>query len=338
MSTLGKLLETYYREHPVLLPWRVDPTPYHVWISEVMLQQTRVETVRSYYLDFLEAFPTLDSFASAEEDRYLKQWEGLGYYSRVRNMHRTALELQKTHGGAFPSTFEELSKLPGIGPYTASAIASIAFHQKEVAVDGNLVRVASRYFATPWNPKSEKDKGLVRLRLKEEMDIDPSVFNQALMDIGRTICLPHGAPLCGECPLKQHCVAHKRNEELLYPQASLSKPKKEENRTIVLIQCQGKTYLEKRPEKGLLASLYQPLNLEGHLNEEEVIAYLSDMGLPALSIEDLGPSKHVFSHVIWHMNGYLVRVKESNKGMLFVGEKERKERYSIPSAFLAYLP
>lgn len=338
MDSLGPLLLEYYRTHPRALPWRSEPTPYHVWVSEIMLQQTRVEAVRGYYSRFLEAFPTVADFASASEEEVLKQWEGLGYYSRARNMQKAAKAIVEDGGGSFPETYEGWLALPGIGPYTAAAVSAIAFHLPRAAVDGNLVRVASRLFATPWSSKTETDKKKVAAVLEGEMNIDPAVFNQALMDIGQTICIPRGAPLCGECPLKRICLAHRQGNELSFPVVAPSKKRREEKRTILLLRNGGRIFLQQRPSSGLLASMFEPLNLLGEMSEEEIRVELEKRGYVPVKIEDLGGARHVFSHVEWQMRGYLIDVAEIPDGACFASEEEREAKYPIPSAFRAYLP
>ena len=375
----------WYRVERRILPWREDPTPYHVWISEIMLQQTRVDTVKGYYARFLARCPNIRALAEADEDTYMKLWEGLGYYSRVRNLHKAAEEIMEAYGGIMPKSYEALRKITGIGPYTAAAIASIAFGEKVPAVDGNLLRVFARLTAYTENIKAEKARKAaaayymnwmpeaapaeirpasihaaedrrqvpsqrmlnasahVRENTAAALPQDlytPGSFNQALMDLGATICLPNSTPLCTKCPLQSFCTAHARGEETNYPVAPEKKPRRIENRTVFLIHDAGKIVIGKRPPKGLLASLYEFPNTEGHLTEAEALEHVKALGFTALHIRRLAPAKHIFSHIEWHMIGYAVRVDElapfESDHLLLVSLTELADTYSIPSAFSAY--
>ena len=337
MSQLSDALLRFHQENPRNLPWRKDPSPYHVWVSEIMLQQTRVETVKGYFERFMACLPDVAALARSNEDLCLKLWEGLGYYSRVRNLRKAAMEIVKKHRGEIPCEVSDLKRLPGIGEYTASAIAAIAFHAKEVAVDGNLVRIYARLFARPLDPGSPKDRRLVALGFAEQMDIDPAIFNETLMDIGQLQCLPNGKPLCSTCPLRGFCIAHQREEEQKYPLAKKKTKRKTEERTILILTKQNRVYLEKRPEEGLLSSLYQPMNLLGRWKEEGIRDYLEKKGYVLGSFENLGGAKHIFSHVEWHMTGWKIEVLASPKDALFVTQYEKETEYSVPSAFNAFL-
>ena len=381
-----KLIE-WYAEKRRILPWRENPTPYHVWISEIMLQQTRVDTVKGYYARFLASCPDIRALAEAPEDVYMKLWEGLGYYSRVRNMHKAAEEIMTAYGGEMPGSYEKLLGITGIGPYTAAAIASIAFGEKVPAVDGNLLRVFARLSAYPENIKTEKARKVAaeyylrwmpegvrttqgtvsaekcletaRLSLTDTgagvPDADrvaeratcaahgfytPGSFNQALMDLGATICLPNRAPLCTDCPLRDFCTAHARGEETAYPVMPEKKARRIEDRTVFLIHDTGRIVIGKRPPKGLLASLYEFPNTEGHLSEADALRYVAGLGIQALRIRPLPAAKHIFSHIEWHMIGYAITVDElapfDSDQLLLVSLKELAETYSIPSAFAAY--
>ena len=341
-----KLIEWYAAKRRIL-PWREDPTPYHVWISEIMLQQTRVDTVKGYYARFLASCPDIRALAEAPEDVYMKLWEGLGYYSRVRNMHKAAEEIMTECGGEMPESYEQLLGITGIGPYTAAAIASIAFGEKVPAVDGNLLRVFARLSAYPENIKTEKARKAAAeyyLRWMPEGDghgfYTPGSFNQALMDLGATICLPNRAPLCADCPLQDFCTAHARGEETAYPVMPEKKARRIEDRTVFLIHDAGKIVIGKRPPKGLLASLYEFPNTEGHLTEADALRYVASLGIQALRIRPLPAAKHIFSHIEWHMIGYAITVDElapfDSDQLLLVSMKELAETYSIPSAFAAY--
>lgn len=325
------------------LPWREEPTPYHVWVSEIMLQQTRVEAVKPYYDRFMKALPDIPSLAGAQEEQLLKLWEGLGYYNRVRNMKRAAELLVSQYGGQMPSSYEEILALPGIGSYTAGAISSIAYGIKRPAVDGNVLRVLSRLRADPRNIMQQSVRKDVEQELLAVMPKErPGDFNQALMELGAMICTPNGTPKCTECPWEKLCRAHLDRTETQFPHKPPKKARTIEQKTILIIKDADKAALMKRPETGLLAGMYEFPNVAGHLSEDEVIWYLKKKGLSVLRIEPLAASKHIFTHKEWHMIGYAVRVdeltgREDDGELLFVEQHEAKERYPIPTAYRAYL-
>jgi A/G-specific adenine glycosylase len=336
--SLEKELIRWYDLHRRHMPWREDPTPYHVYLSEIMLQQTQVDTVRAYYLRFLKAFPTIQDLANASEEEVLKLWEGLGYYSRGRNLHKAAQKIVSDYGGVIPSKKEELLSLPGIGAYTSRAILSIGFHQKEIAVDGNLIRVFSRLSETN-EENFEKMKALCEAFYKKELNEEnPSKFNQALMDLGEMVCLPHGEALCESCPFASFCHAHKDNVVSSYPPEKKAKEKRVEEKTILLFAYQDKIALHKREETGLLASLYEFPSLAGKASPEEVLSYLSSIGIQGATLENLGEANHVFSHLIWQMRGYRVKLSQpyENKEWVWADRKELRKTYPIPSAFSYY--
>ena len=302
------LLDWYYAERRIL-PWREDPTPYHVWISEIMLQQTRVEAVKEYYRRFLEALPDVRALAEAEESEYMKLWEGLGYYSRVRNMHKAAVVIMEEHGGQIPGTSQELEKLPGIGSYTAAAIASIAFGEPVPSVDGNLLRVFARMTCSGQNILDGSTKKLAEAWYQERISREaPGDFNQAVMDLGATVCLPNTAPLCLLCPWAELCESHAAGRELEFPVRIKKTKKKVEKMTVFLIGDGQRIVLHRRPETGLLAGLYEFPNAPGHLAEQEARERLMAYGLRIAGMKKLPAAKHLFSHVTWQMEGYQVEV------------------------------
>ncbi len=323
-----------------VLPWREEPTPYRVWVSEIMLQQTRVEAVKPYFQRFTEALPTIRDLAECEEERLLKLWEGLGYYNRVRNMQTAARTVMEEYQGQLPADYAELLKLKGIGHYTAGAIASIAYQIPVPAVDGNVLRVIARVTAD----NSDIMKQSVRTRVEESLQkIMPedaaSAFNQALMELGATVCVPNGEPQCQKCPWNAFCEANRLGCWQELPVKSKAKPRKIEDKTVFIIRDGEKVVLHKRPQRGLLAGMYEFPNIAGHLSEEEALSWVKQQKLRPLRIQKLEPAKHIFSHVEWHMTGYVVRVDElaENKSdMLFVEIKESEEHYPIPAAFGAY--
>lgn len=335
-----KLLDWYDRNKRAL-PWREDPAPYHVWLSEIMLQQTRVEAVKGYYERFLKELPDIHSLARASEDTYLKLWQGLGYYSRVRNMHKAAEIIVRDFGGEMPRTAEELRELPGIGDYTAAAIASISFNEKIPAVDGNLLRIFSRLTAYDENIKTVKAKRNAAEFWKEEMPGDrPGDFNQALMDIGSAVCLPGGDPRCTGCPFRDECLAYKRGSQGRFPVMPEKKSRRIEDRTVFVIHRGEKAAVRKRQGRGLLAGLYEFPNARGRMPVENAEDFLRENGVKPLRIQPIGEAKHVFSHVEWHMTGYEVCADElapPDGSFIWATPEEIRDLYAIPSAFSSWM-
>ncbi|MBO5112243.1 MAG: A/G-specific adenine glycosylase [Lachnospiraceae bacterium] len=346
LSPLDRIAEpllSWYDRGRRILPWREEPTPYHVWVSEIMLQQTRVEAVKPYYDRFMKSLPGIETLSKAPEEVLLKLWEGLGYYNRVRNLNKAAVKVMEEYGGIMPDSYEELLTLPGIGSYTAGAIASIAYGKPVPAVDGNVLRVLSRLRCDDRDIMQQTVKKQVEEELLTVMPKDrPGDFNQALMELGAMVCIPNGEPRCRECPWEDICMAHKQGTELQFPVKTRKKPRTIEKKTILIIRDENKAALRKRPDKGLLAGMYEFPNIEGHLSEKEVLKWLKERGLSVLRIEPLTESKHIFTHKEWHMIGYSVRVDELDRGedltdFIFVDQREAKEKYPIPSAYSAYL-
>lgn len=341
---ISKPLLAWYDKNRRILPWRENPTPYNVWVSEIMLQQTRVEAVKPYFKRFMEELPDIHALAHAPEEKLLKLWEGLGYYNRVRNLQKAALCVEEEYGGVMPGDYGELLKLKGIGSYTAGAISSIAFRQPHPAVDGNVLRVVSRLRMDGEDIGAPATKKKVEQDLRQIMPVErPGDFNQAMMEIGAVVCLPNGMPRCGECPLQELCLAHKLGCETEYPVKAAKQQRKIEEKTILVIQDENRTAIRKRAPKGLLAGMYEFPSMEGHATAREVEAYLKEKGLSALRILKLQDSRHIFSHKEWHMTGFMVRVDElavmdekKPGDWLFVEPAETEEKYPIPSAFAAY--
>ena len=258
LSNLILPLLEWFRDHHRILPWRSDPTPYHVWVSEIMLQQTRVAAVLGYYRRFMEALPTVSDLAQVDEDQLLKLWQGLGYYNRARNLQKAARQVMEQFGGQFPSSYADLLSLAGVGDYTAGAIASIAFGLPEPAVDGNVLRVVTRVTGDPSDISQAATKKAVRAALAEVMPLDaPGDFNQALMELGALVCLPNGAPDCAHCPARGFCAAHLEGKTDVIPVKGAKKPRKMEERTVYLLFHGGQVALRRRPAKGLLAGLWE---------------------------------------------------------------------------------
>lgn len=284
------------------LPWRGEQDPYRIWLSEIMLQQTQSETVKRYYARFLKRFPDVFALASAPEEEVLKLWEGLGYYSRARNLHAAAKTVAGDMGGRFPGSAEGLRKLPGIGPYAANAIASIAYGEPVPALDGNQARVLSRVLA--WEEEIRTPFDLLEPALELINRERPGDYNQALMDLGASVCLPK-APRCDTCPVSGHCRAYAEDAALEFPRKPAPVPKKDEDWTVVLMLLDGRLLVRRRP-KGLLGGLYEFCAVEGHHTPGSLAVGLAKMGFvnPTLA-RPLPDARHVFTHKVWRMRGWL---------------------------------
>ena len=350
-NDLSALLLSWYDRSRRRLPWRDDPSAYHVWISEIMLQQTRVEAVKGYYARFLRRFPDIRALAEADEDTCLKLWEGLGYYSRAGNLQKAARKIVSEYGGEMPGNAVELKKLPGIGPYTAAAIASIAFGERIPAVDGNLLRVFARLTLYEQEIRTPAASAAAAAYYLAQMPEDrPGDFNQALMDLGAGICTPGAAPACGECPLRQLCRAAAQDRAASLPVMPAKKARGIEKRTILIIRDDDRIMLRRRPARGLLAGLYEFPNETGWLSEEEAVSKARGYGCEPLRIRRLEDAKHIFTHREWHMHGYEIRIgsfpersveekPSSAPGVCFIATIfDLQEKYAIPSAYAAYYP
>lgn len=335
-GTAASLLE-WYDTNARKLPWRENTDPYRVWLSEIMLQQTRVEAVKGYYIRFLQALPDISALAQVEEDVLLKLWEGLGYYNRARNLQRAARQIIEQYGGKMPSSYEGLLALPGIGEYTAGAIASISFGVPVPAVDGNVLRVLARLLDDDSDIASPVIRQAFRGVVQELIPPDrPGDFNQALMELGAVVCIPNGTPLCEECPLAHLCMARQEGHERLLPVKAAKKERRVERRTIVWVTAEQKLLLFRRG-KGLLSGMYEPLNREGALDKKAVQAWLEELGAEAEELQPLGKAVHRFSHVEWQMVGYAVRAKRFHvEAGYWATAEELAAGYAIPSAFRAY--
>lgn len=328
------------------MPWRSNPEPYWVWVSEIMLQQTRVEAVRAYFDRFIAALPNIESLANIEDEKLMKLWEGLGYYSRARNLKKAAIVCVEQYHGELPRTYEALLKLPGIGSYTAGAIASIAYEQEVPAVDGNVLRVISRLLAweediTKQSVKRKMEAAL--LELMKRVHPNPRTFTAALMELGALVCIPNGAPCCMECPWKSICLARIQKKVERIPVKKKKIVRKIEERTVFLIQDGDLTAIKKRPSTGLLAGLYELPNIEGFYSEQEVKRIWEEKLKLPLTVERLKDGKHIFSHIEWHMQAYRViipKILEQNKLLreqegefFFVTQEELNTNYALPNAF-----
>lgn len=388
LEQLVEPLLEWFTEHARVLPWRKEPTPYRVWVSEIMLQQTRVEAVKPYFERFVKALPDVGALAACPEDELLKLWEGLGYYNRVRNMQKAAVTVMEEYDGRMPADYEQLLQLKGIGHYTAGAVASIAYGICVPAVDGNVLRVLTRAAADDTDIMKQSFRNGVEAELlammkglciPEELQKKlpgqnvPGALNQALMELGAMVCVPNGAPLCGECPWKELCLAKEQGRMEEFPVKSKAKARRVEERTVLIIRDGEKVAIRKRPDKGLLAGLYELPNVEGDLSGEDVLALVKDMQFSPIRIQELTEAKHIFSHIEWHMRGYAILVEEAGfrenadpgggiqasdtvteevrkvetdmdfgaagmgtQELLFVDAEDASARYAIPAAFGAY--
>ncbi len=338
-AEIAPYLLHWYDYNRRILPWREDPTPYHVWVSEIMLQQTRVEAVKGYYDRFLGRLPDVAALAQAEEEVLLKLWEGLGYYNRVRNMQKAARVLMEQYGGEMPADYEAIRALPGIGDYTAGAISSIAFGLPYPAVDGNVLRVMSRLICSEEDIAKEQTKRKLKEDLTVIMPPRSGDFNQSLMELGATVCLPNGKPLCEQCPVMHLCKAFHTGRETELPVKSGKKERRIEKRRVYLIFCDGKVLIHRREKKGLLAGLWEFPNVQVEVTEPGLMQELPDgdihrfgevsddgelrrilswvgvvdgerNGLKiGLTVKKDKKAKHIFSHVEWHMEGVRIETE-----------------------------
>lgn len=341
MEFSGKLL-SWFRENGRVLPWRGKKNAYYTWLSEIMLQQTRVEAVKGYFFRFIERFPNIESLALAQEEEVLKLWEGLGYYSRARNLHKGAKLLVEKYDGKMPKNYEDIRSVPGIGDYTAAAISSIVFGEKRPAVDGNLLRVFSRCECYEGDILSKEARRAAFQYFQERMEEFPGDFNEALMDLGATICLPKGKIDCTVCPISSFCQAHAKGIPENYPKREEKKARKTEKYSIFLFRQGERIALLKRPKKGILAGLYGFYQVEGHLNKKEALEEAGKLGFSALKLRELGSARHIFTHKEWDMIGYEIDLGEFPEtvafaeGLQFYTKEEMENSLSIPSAYNFY--
>ena len=328
----------WYRENRRPLPWRAEPAPYRVWVSEIMLQQTRIEAVIPYYERFLAELPDAAALAAVSEERLLKLWEGLGYYSRARNLKGAAERIVADFGGELPADAAALRSLPGIGDYTAGAIASIAFGLPEPAVDGNVLRVVMRLTACGDDVLEQKTRRRVaqELRAVYPTGEDAGKLTEALMELGETVCVPNGEARCALCPLRSRCLACERGEVGRYPQRSPKKERRREEKTVLLLRCGDRWALRRRGDAGLLAGLWELPNLGGRLDAAELRERLRAQGLLVGEIKPCGEAKHVFTHVEWHMSGFLAECEAEGGGYEWKRAEEIRRDCALPTAFKAY--
>lgn len=333
-------LLSWFAENGRPLPWRLDATPYHVWISEVMLQQTRIEAVIPHYEAFIRLMPDLTALAEMPEERLLKCWEGLGYYSRARNLQKAAKAVVASGESALPQTYAELIRLPGIGEYTAGAIASIAFGECVPAVDGNVLRVLSRLLNDDTDVLSPAGKKHFTAVARALVPQTAGQFNQAIMELGETVCLPHAAPRCTVCPLAAVCRGKRAGTAADLPVRKKPRARRVEQKTVFLLlsEKEDAVLLHKRPQSGLLAGLYEFPNADGALTAGETLELLNEQGFTVYEMEKTAPAKHLFTHIEWQMSGFVARVSARDvSDCVWAGTEELAGRFALPSAFKPFL-
>ena len=361
LSLLTEPLLEWYEKNKRTLPWRENASPYRVWVSEIMLQQTRVEAVKPFFERFTKRLPDVKALAECPEDELLKLWEGLGYYNRVRNMQKAAIEVMEQYDGELPADYQALLQLKGIGSYTAGAIASIAYQIPVPAVDGNVLRILTRVAEDDTDIMKASFRKQVEEQLTAFMQSEEFVtsrsgdFNQALMELGATVCVPNGAPNCEACPWCDLCRARKNGRIGELPVKTKAKERRVEKRTVFVIRDGECVAIRKRPKKGLLAGLYELPNVEGYMTQEEALSYVKRLALSPIRIQKLPEAKHIFSHVEWQMQGYAILVEEpeltgemiapaagremnelQGQSLIYVEAATSEQKYAIPAAFAAY--
>lgn len=335
LALCAPLLTAWFAENGRDLPWRRTRDPYRVWVSEIMLQQTRVEAVKGYYARFLAAFPTVQALAAAPEEQVLKLWEGLGYYSRARGLRRAAAMLAE---GGFPETYEGLLALPGVGPYTAAAIASNCFSLPCPAVDGNVLRLCSRLLCDrrPIGDAAVRRDCAAWLRPAYEQS-DPGALTQSLMELGATLCGPNALPRCEVCPVAALCLARARGEQETLPVRAAKKARRREQRTVFLLRCGDRLAVRRRPDTGLLASLWELPNVPGLLSPQEAAEQAAAWGVRPSELLRQVSRSHVFTHVEWELRGMAFSCAEETPAFFWASPEELRERVALPTAFRQFL-
>jgi A/G-specific adenine glycosylase len=340
-SETVEFLLDWYDMNARILVWRSNPRPYYVWVSEIMLQQTRVEAVKGYFDRFIHALPDINSLAIVDDDYLMKLWEGLGYYSRARSLKKAAIIIMQQYDGELPANYAKLLDLPGIGAYTAGAISSIAYQLAQPAVDGNVLRVMKRIAGSFDDISKEKVKKELEVDLRTIMPKDrPGDFNQAIMELGATVCIPNGKPLCTRCPLMHLCKAFKQDLTNKIPVKPKKKERTIESKTIFVLEYEGKFAIRKRVEKGLLHGLWELPNMSETISYDKLEDVVIQWNLEYQQIMKMGEAKHIFSHREWHMIGYFIKLTSSHnlpfEDIVWANEEELKEKYSLPTAFENY--
>ena len=342
LSRAVPLLLQWFAENKRDLPWRRDRAPYHVWLSEIMLQQTRVEAVKPYYTRFLAALPDIAALSACEPDVLMKLWEGLGYYSRARNLQKAAQQIMQDFGGVFPHTYEEIRTLAGIGDYTAGAISSICFDLPEPAVDGNVLRVYTRLLADARCTDEQSVKRDIRDTLRHVYAACPAeqrgTLTQALMELGATVCVPNGAPLCEGCPLHALCQAYSAGTVRLYPVRKEKKSRRTEEYTVYILQCGERIAVRKRPDSGLLAGLWELPHLDGRRDAQAALDGAAAWQTGAAEIISMRNCVHIFTHIEWHMTAVHLLVTKMPDCFRWVTPEQLAAETALPTAFRICLP
>ncbi len=334
MKEIVQPLIVWYTQNKRCLPWRKDKDPYHVWISEIMLQQTRIEAVKEYYQRFIKRLPTIYDLSCVNDDELLKLWEGLGYYNRARNLKKAAIKIMEEYDGIFPGKYREIINLPGIGEYTAGAISSICFQEKEVAVDGNVMRVYSRVNSKDIDVSDLKTKHKIGEELEKILPDCPGDFNEGIMELGETICLPNAMPKCDICPLASYCKAHLSHTEMNFPRKVEKPAKLEENYTIFLFLYDNKVALHKR-NSGLLKDMWEFPNKEGFYSKKKIEKWLLKENILGKVREGI-QNVHIFTHKKWNMKSYIVELNNPLDKYVWVSLEELKLNYALPTAFMPF--
>ena len=328
----GALLP-WYEENKRDLPWRQDREPYHIWLSEIMLQQTRVEAVKGYYARFLNALPTIEMLANADDEQLHKLWEGLGYYSRVRNLKKAAQAILERHDGIFPTNHKDVLALPGIGDYTAGAICSIAFEQPTPAVDGNVLRVVARLTNDNTPIDLPVYKKQVQTWLKAVYPPQAGAFTQALMELGATVCGPNRKPDCENCPCRDFCAGREKGTAEMLPVKNPKRSRRTEDMTVFILNCDGKYALRKRSNKGLLAGLWEFPHVSEKLETAAAVAEMERMGLKIKNITRQVEKKHIFTHIEWCMCGVYMDIGTEKETFVWLTREQIEQEAALPTAF-----
>lgn len=329
MEYFNKQIVSWYKDNKRVLPWRLDKNPYHIWISEIMLQQTRIEAVKEYYKRFIDRIPNVYELSIISDDELLKLWQGLGYYNRAKNLKKAAQMIMNDYHGIFPNTYEELIKLPGIGEYTAGAISSIAFNYPMTAIDGNVMRVYTRYTNQDLDVSLDSTKKYIKEELLKIIPKESGNFNEGIMELGETVCLPNTTPDCEICPLASKCLAKKNNTQEFIPRKVIKQEKKEEKYTVLLLLFGDKIAIKKRTNS-LLNGLYEFPNMEGFKTKKEL------QSIYGKKINKGIDNTHIFSHRKWIMKSFIIEPKEMDNDYIWVSFNDIENIYSIPTAFLPF--
>lgn len=342
LRQLTRKLLPWFHENQRDLPWRKDCEPYHVWLSEIMLQQTRVEAVKPYYARFLDVIPDIKALSECEHDTLMKLWEGLGYYSRARNLQKAAQQIMTDFGGKFPRSYQEIRSLTGIGDYTAGAIASICFDLPEPAVDGNVLRVYTRLLADARCTDDLSVKRDIRNTLRQIYAVSDlntrGILTQAIMELGATVCIPNGTPHCNICPLQAYCTAHCTGTVSEYPVRKKKKPRKIEEYTVYILQCGERIALRKRPDTGLLAGLWELPHLDGKRDAQKALDSAEVFRVGTAEIISLRYCTHIFTHIEWQMTAVHLLVTQMPESFIWVTPEQLASDTALPTAFRICLP